>query len=122
MPGLLNVDDLILGGESEEDLRAMLGRFVEVCRRRGLKVNACKSMVMVMNGEEGLECKVHVDRVRLEHESEFKYLGWVLDEANTDGVKCSRRVAGTIRSPVNSNDLQLECGRVLHEILLIPFF
>ena len=27
-------------GESEEDLRAMVGRFVKVCRRRGLKVNA----------------------------------------------------------------------------------
>ena len=37
------------------------GRFAEVCRRRGLKVNACKSKVMVLNGEEGLECQVHVD-------------------------------------------------------------
>ena len=36
-PGLLYVDDLILYGESEEDLRAMVGRFAEVCRIRGLK-------------------------------------------------------------------------------------
>ena len=34
----------------------MVGQFVEVCRRRGLKVNAGKSKVMVLNGEEGLEC------------------------------------------------------------------
>ena len=54
LPGLLYADDLILCGESEEDLRMMVGRFAEVCRRRGLKVNADKSKVMVLNGEEGL--------------------------------------------------------------------
>ena len=42
-------------------------RFVEVCRKRGLKVNAGKSKMMVMNGEEELECEVRVDGVRLEH-------------------------------------------------------
>ena len=42
-------------GESEEDLGEMVGCFIEVCRRRGLKVNAGKSNLMVMNGEEGLE-------------------------------------------------------------------
>ena len=30
-----------------------------------------------MNGEEGLECEVHVDGIRLEHVSEFKCLGVV---------------------------------------------
>ena len=70
MTGPLYVDDLILCGESEE-LRPMVGQFVEVCRR-GLKVNVSKSKVMVLNGEEGLECKVHVDRICLEHISEFK--------------------------------------------------
>ena len=44
-PGLLYADDLALCGELEEDLSAMVGRFFEVCRRRGLKVNA--------GGEEG---------------------------------------------------------------------
>ena len=58
--GLLYEDDLVLIGESEEDLRAMVRWFVEVCRRRGLKVNAGKGKVMVLNGEEGLESEVHV--------------------------------------------------------------
>ena len=40
---------------SEEDLRANVGRFVEVCRRRGLKVNAGKSKMMVLNGGRRLE-------------------------------------------------------------------
>ena len=42
MPGPLYANDLVLYGESEEDLRERVGRFVEVCRRRGLKVNADK--------------------------------------------------------------------------------
>ena len=38
--GLLYADDLVL---SEEDLRAMVGCFAEVCRIRGLKVIAGKN-------------------------------------------------------------------------------
>ena len=77
MPGLLYADDLILCGESEEDLRVMVGWFAEVCIRRGLKANAGKSKVMVLNGEEILECEIHVDGIRLAHVLEFKYLGCI---------------------------------------------
>ena len=103
MPGLLYADDLLLCG---------------VCRRR-LKVNAGKSKVMVLNGEEGLECEVHVDGIHLEHVSEFKYLGCALDESGTDGTECSRKVAsgrmvaGAIRSLVNARDLQPECASLV---------
>ena len=65
LSGLFCADDLVLCDESEGDLRVMVGRFAEVCRRRGLKVNAGKSKVMVLNGEEELECEVHVDGIRL---------------------------------------------------------
>ena len=41
-------------------------------RRKGMKVNAGRSKVMVLNGEEGLGCEVHVDGICLEHVSEFK--------------------------------------------------
>ena len=106
MPGFLYADELVLCIESEEDLRAILGRFVEVCRRGGLKFNA---------GEEGLECEVCVDGIRSEHVSEFKYLGCVLDESGTDEAEYSRkvvsgrRVAGDIRSLVNGRSSQLDC-------------
>ena len=50
-------------------MRAMVGRFAEVCRWRGLKVNAGKSKVMIVNVEEGLECEVYVERICLEHVS-----------------------------------------------------
>ena len=82
--------------------------------------------MMLLNGEEGLECEVHVDGIRLEHVSEFKFLRCVLDESGTDGAECSRkvtsgrRVAGVIRSLVNGRDLQPECARIFHEKLLVP--
>ena len=60
MPDLLYVDDLVLYDELEEDLREMVAHFVEVCRRRGLKVNASKRKVMVLGGE-GVECEVCMD-------------------------------------------------------------
>ena len=37
MPDLLHGDGLVLCGESEEDLRAMVERFAEACIRRGPK-------------------------------------------------------------------------------------
>ena len=61
-------------------------------------------------------CEVHVDRIRLEHVSEFKYLGCVLDESGTDGAECNRKVvsgrkvADAIRSLVNARDLHLQCA------------
>ena len=35
-------------------------------------------------------------------------------------VVSERKVAGAIRSLVNAKGLQLECGRGLHEALLVP--
>ena len=61
LPGLLYADDLVLCGESEEDLGAIVRRFIEVCRR-GLKVNKGKSKVRMLGGEEGLEGEGCVNR------------------------------------------------------------
>ena len=44
----------------------MVGRFFDLCRRRELKVNAGKSKVIIMNGEEGLECEVQVGAIHLD--------------------------------------------------------
>ena len=53
------MDDLVLCTDSEEDLRAMVGRFVEACRR-GLKVTAGENKGMVLGGVLGewTECRV----------------------------------------------------------------
>ena len=78
------------------------------CVGGGLKVNAGKSKVIVLGGEEGLDCEVCVDGIRLEHVSQFKYFGCVLDELDTDEAECCRKVAsgrrvgGAIRSLVYS--------------------
>ena len=73
-----------------------------------------------------MEGEVPIDGIRLEHVSEFKYLGCVLDKSGTDGPEYSRKVASgrmvtvAIRFLVNARDLQLECTRVLHETLHMP--
>ena len=36
LPGLSYPDDLIFCSESREDLSAIVGHFIEVCRRKGL--------------------------------------------------------------------------------------
>ena len=64
--GLQHADDLVLGDDSEEDLKVMVGHFVEVFRRRDLKVNANKRKGMVIGGEERLEYAIRVDMAQLE--------------------------------------------------------
>ena len=39
LPGILYAGDSVPCSESEEDLRKMVARLVEVCSKRGLKVN-----------------------------------------------------------------------------------
>ena len=58
----------------------MVRRFVEMCRG-GLNVSPDKIRVIVSTGEEGLRCKILVDKARLEEVSEFKYVGCVLNES-----------------------------------------
>ena len=97
-----------------------------VCRRRSLKVNAGKIKVILVGGEEELECEVCVNRIRLEDVSEFKYLECILDESGRNEAECSRkvtswrRIAGAIRSLVNARSLQLDYTSVLHESLVVP--
>ena len=88
--GLLYADDLVLCGESEEHLRVMVGQFADV------EGEDWKSMQVrvsdILNGELGLEHEVHLDGTHLEHISEFKYLGSVLDESGTDGAEWNKKV------------------------------
>ena len=85
------------------DLRAMVGRFVEVCRR-GVKVNAGKSRVMMLNGEEGLECEVYVDGIRNLNIWDVFWTNQVQMGQCSRKVASGRRVAGAIRSLVNARD------------------
>ena len=101
-----------------------MGRFIQVCRRRGLIVSTGK--VMVLGGVEDLECEVCIDGIRLKHVSEFKYLRCVLVISGTDEAEGSRkvasgrRIAGAIRFVINARSLKLECVRILYESLLVP--
>ena len=46
MTELLDADILVLYGESEEDLKVMVGHFVEMCGRMGLEVHTDKSIMI----------------------------------------------------------------------------
>ena len=91
LPGLLNADDLVFCGESKEDMRVTVGRFVEVYRRRDLKVNVGKNKVMVWVGRRNWSMRLVW--IRLEHISEFKYLGCIVDESITDEAEWRRKMA-----------------------------
>ena len=79
-----------------------------------LLINTGKSKVKVLGGEEGVECEVCMNRMRLDHVSQFKYIGCVLDKSGTDKVECcwkvasGRRIVGVIRSLVNDRGLSSE--------------
>ena len=45
-----------------------------MCRNTGLKFNAGNSKVIVFNEKGRFESEVHVEEIRLEHVSEFKYI------------------------------------------------
>ena len=60
LPGLLYGDDLVLYGESEEDLRAMVGRLVDVCKRKGTKEFKYLRCVLDGSGTYRAECSKKV--------------------------------------------------------------
>ena len=74
----------------------------DVWEKEDPKVNTDKSKGLMLSEKGGLECKVLVGGIRLEHVSKFKYLGCVLDESDRDGderrrkIGGGRKVAGTI--------------------------
>src|SRR5678815_5124408 len=106
VPYILYADDLVLCGESEESLRGLVERFGRVCKRRGSKVNVNKSKVMVVS-EDSPQCEVMLDGEQLKQVSEFKYLGYVLDEKGTDDAECSRKVVNDRKVAVSYTHLTL---------------
>ena len=126
LSGLLYADGLVLCGESEENLRAIVECFIEMCMRKGLKFNAGKSKVMMLGGEEGLECDVCINGYVWSISRNLKT--WDVFQTNQVQMRQSvvgrwrvggRRVIGTIRSLVNDSSLELDCAGVLHESLLV---
>src|SRR5678816_2738899 len=80
---------------------------------------------MVLSEDSSL-CKVMLDGEHLEQMSEFKYLGYIVDEKGTDDAECSmkvvkgRKMAGAIKSLVDAKGIRLECARVLYDGMLLP--
>ena len=127
LPGPFYADDLVLCGELEEDLRAMVKEFFEVCRR-GMKVNAGKTKVMVMNGEKGLDHQ----SVRFTQTGFIQSMSWnsnIWDVFWTNQVQMEQcvvvqwQVGGGLQVPSGSQLMLQICSfseLVLHETLLVP--
>ena len=69
----------------------------------------------MFGGKEGSIYKGFVDVTRLEHASEFKYIGCDLDKSGSGSAKSCWKFANM----VSAKRLQLECAKVLHEALLL---
>ncbi len=90
----LYADDTVLLTESEGMLQRIGDEFDRICKRRKLKVNACKSKVMVfervreetinfakpyrVGSEAILGCKLWLGKEKIEEVNEFMCLGTIL--------------------------------------------
>lgn len=64
-------------------------------KRRGLKVNGDKDKVIVVS-EENMRCRIMLDGGQLGQVSEFKYLGFMLNEKLVGDSVCGKKVAGAM--------------------------
>ena len=95
--------------------RATVGYLVELCRRKGLKVNGDKYKVMVLNIEQGLECEVWTGcNLRMCPNLNTLGMFWmnqVRMKQCCRKVASRKRIAGVIRSLVNARGLQLDSAK-----------
>ena len=82
---LLFADDMVLFGESPEDLQNSLNRLYVYCIKWGLSVNIDKTKVMVFRKRGPLKQKEKwfYNNIALENENVFKYLGTIFSYNGT---------------------------------------
>jgi exonuclease III len=83
-------DDMAVLAEDQEDLEISIKRLEEACKAYGMKVNAKKTKAMSVGSEEDIV--LHIDGVRVEQVSSFKYLGSLL----TEDWRCEKDVRARI--------------------------
>ena len=99
MLGLLFLEGIASCGESEEDLRSVIGSSLEVSKRKDLNLNADRRKVMELGGREGeLICEISMNGRQMEQT-----------------VGNGRKIKGGIRYPVNAMSL------IRYDGILAPF-
>ena len=73
---ILFADDVVIVGDSAEELQEMVEIFNETCRRRKLRVNVKKSKVMRMGKRGSSPLEIKIEEGTLEEVEVFRYLGW----------------------------------------------
>lgn len=69
----------------------------------------------MMVSEDNMQRQIMWDGKQLKQVSEFKYLGYILDDE-----ECGKKVADAIKYLRNAKGIILGCTRVLHEDMLLP--
>ena len=106
--------------ESGENFGVTTGRFSEIWKRRGMKVNAGKSSV-VKRWKRKYDWYVSS---LLEHVSKFKYLVF-MNQVQMELTDCTkeaneRKVEKVDQIDCEYEGVRLKFARVLHESLLVP--
>src|SRR3989441_12234748 len=69
-------------------MQKMIDRLNGTCKAYGMEINVKKTKVMIMNGTakpKGMQRCIALDKVPLEQETRFKYLGsWITENARSD--------------------------------------
>ena len=74
---LLYADDAVLLTESREELQEYVKAFVNVCKKRNLKMNVNKSKVMVFERNGTSDAEIIIEGETMEVVDKFLYLGSV---------------------------------------------
>ncbi|MFA0954709.1 RNA-directed DNA polymerase, partial [Klebsiella pneumoniae] len=123
---LLYADDALLLAESEVELQDLLNSLNESVSSMHLRINASKTKVLVVCGENGDAMDVTLGGERVERVSEFVYLGRMFDESGSLGgeigrrVQAGRRVVGSMAGLAKSEVLSTQAKLAVYNSVLVP--
>ncbi|XP_026317751.1 uncharacterized protein LOC113228612 [Hyposmocoma kahamanoa] len=124
---LVYSDDQVILAPSEGELQKMLDIMNESFRKRGMKINAEKTKVMIFERNENVTvCNIKIQGMIIDQVNEFVYLGSVFtrdgkfDEDIERRVRKGNAVNGAISGVMGSNILSQKAYMSIHNALLVP--
>ena len=87
IPFLLFADDMLILARSNRELEEMMILCEGETRKLGLKFNAKKSAIMVLNGNEERDIVIEFDGERVEYTDKYRYLGVTIMDSKHEILK-----------------------------------
>ena len=88
---MLFADDIVICGETREEVKRRLECWRYVLERRGMKVSRSNTKYLCVNGENDKKI-VKMENKKVSRVKEFKYLGLTVQESGSCERKVKRRV------------------------------